>query len=281
MIRLNRSDAPAKLREFQERELARVRDLRATRQAPLTREELGDAYRIARPALYQVQSGKCCFCEWAEQSTGNPVEHFRPKIEADRRPGSTAREGYWWLAWSWDNLLFTCETCNGAKFKGVRFPLAEGSVALEPEQQPPGGEQPLLLDPYAEEPGEYIEFIPDQTGTWLPRPRRDRPEGHAKRGETTISVLGLARRQELMVHRQTHVDKFVMPRVEDIREAIATGNSEIVLRQWNRVMDSLFAARVPFHALSRDVLMHHIDEPTRTAWGLRFPAALELSVRVA
>lgn len=51
-----------------------------------------------REALKKIYKGKCAFCEQKEELTH--VEHFRPK------------KIYYWLAYSWDNLLMACPTCN-------------------------------------------------------------------------------------------------------------------------------------------------------------------------
>lgn len=54
-----------------------------------------------RDALSIIYKGKCAFCEQKEELTH--VEHFRPK------------DTYYWLAFSWDNLLMSCPTCNTHK----------------------------------------------------------------------------------------------------------------------------------------------------------------------
>lgn len=64
-----------------------------------------------KKALNDIYHGKCAFCETRSESM--QVEHFRPK-----------RGGYYWLAYSWDNLLLSCPTCNTNK--SDEFPLAEG-----------------------------------------------------------------------------------------------------------------------------------------------------------
>lgn len=66
-----------------------------------------------RDALRDIYNGKCAYCElWVEQSH---VEHYRPK------------KIYYWLAYSWDNLILSCATCN--QHKGVNFNL-NGTVAV-------------------------------------------------------------------------------------------------------------------------------------------------------
>ena len=54
-----------------------------------------------KKALEELYHNKCAFCETNVERWD--VEHFRPKSL------------YPWLAFSWDNLLLACPTCNGNK----------------------------------------------------------------------------------------------------------------------------------------------------------------------
>ena len=72
--------------------------------------------------LKKLYRGKCAFCEQCIEQF--QVEHFRPK--------ST----YYWLAYSWDNLLAVCPTCNLTKrdyfeVANQRMSLADTKGALE------------------------------------------------------------------------------------------------------------------------------------------------------
>jgi uncharacterized protein (TIGR02646 family) len=72
--------------------------------------------RYKRPdikkALKDLYKEKCAFCEQRVES--RHVEHYRPK------------KTYYWLAFSWDNLLVACPTCN--EFKGTHFAI-NGALA--------------------------------------------------------------------------------------------------------------------------------------------------------
>ena len=50
--------------------------------------------------LKQIYNKKCCYCE---SKYANTIEHYRPKVK------------YYWLVYSWDNLLLACETCNSSR----------------------------------------------------------------------------------------------------------------------------------------------------------------------
>lgn len=64
-----------------------------------------------RTALMDFSHNKCCFCEQiltiatsgSHRGDDFSREHFRAKSK------------YWWLAYSWDNLLSACKVCNGSK----------------------------------------------------------------------------------------------------------------------------------------------------------------------
>ncbi|HMY18924.1 MAG TPA: hypothetical protein PKA58_21505, partial [Polyangium sp.] len=81
--------------------------------------------------------------EGADEHLELADEHYRPKAEADRRPGSHETHGYHWLAFTWSNLYFSCPDCNRS-YKRTRFPLEHGSIALKTRKRPPGQEIPLL-----------------------------------------------------------------------------------------------------------------------------------------
>ena len=83
---------------------------------------------VVRKELKEVYNGKCAYCEQRvklpkknqSKAFGNDltIEHYRPKTQ------------YWWLAYSWDNLLPVCYDCNhtkgddfelnGTKIKNIR-----------------------------------------------------------------------------------------------------------------------------------------------------------------
>lgn len=75
-------------------------------------EGYSDRYKLddIRDALIAIYKHKCAYCE--QKMERYNVEHYRPK------------KIYYWLAFSWDNLIMACPTCNG--FKGLHFELGPG-----------------------------------------------------------------------------------------------------------------------------------------------------------
>lgn len=63
-----------------------------------------------KDALKQHYQNKCAYCEQYVERWD--VEHYRPK------------KIYYWLAYSWDNLLLACPTCN-QNYKGDHFKISQ------------------------------------------------------------------------------------------------------------------------------------------------------------
>ena len=134
--------------------------------------------------LLRAQHQKCCYCESKLLATGyGVVEHFRPKGSVRQDDKSTVEKtGYYWLAYAWSNLLVSCERCNSSH-KGIRFPLRNPGRKARNHHDEIGNEEPMLVDPGAEDPRDHIQF------------RGDAPVWRTPRGKVTIHVLGLDRPQ--------------------------------------------------------------------------------------
>ncbi|HYO71847.1 MAG TPA: hypothetical protein VEU33_37795 [Archangium sp.] len=268
MIRVKRGKEPKQLVAIRQRELKRIRAL--LRRTPRADIPIGNTYRVAARSLWRSQKMKCCYCELIEQLDQNDVEHFRPKSRAVRGNAFPDKPGYFWLSWTWKNLLFACGPCN-RQHKGTRFPLARGSKPLQPWRQPPGKEQPLLLDPATEDPLLHLRFEPYmERGKqyWRPNPRHG-----SQRGFETIQVLGLDRQGLIDLYRK-HVDEEVRPKVGKLRQLMRSARSEPkrVRQAWRELTRELLARGRPFTALSYDALDYLVPSSERQSWGLRLPA---------
>jgi len=156
-------------------------------------------YKMAdiKQALYKLYQGKCGFCEQKVEQW--QVEHFRPKSH------------YYWLAYSWDNLLLVCPTCNVHKsnhfeIEGKRAVYAAkdynaiNALALKYDKV----EKPLLVNPEREKPQPMIEFRQD--GTMRSR---------SKRMRYTITLCKLNR-----------------PSITDMRKKILDDFKQNVVSEW-------------------------------------------------
>ena len=78
-----------------------------------------------KDSLKRIYNNKCAYCEKrivknnAENTNEkeNSIEHYRPKSK------------YYWLAFSWDNLLWCCTRCN--TYKSDEFEIVKNKVVYD------------------------------------------------------------------------------------------------------------------------------------------------------
>lgn len=147
--------------------------------------------------LCEFQYGKCCFCERArDPNRESDVEHFRPKLACNNEPAPN-HNGYWWLAYTWENLFFVCSECNST-YKKNFFPLInEGDRAFKKDDDLQK-EKPYLLNPATDDPEHFIIY--DYTSSKVPVPVSSAND-HDGRGKKTIELLGLNHRLDLITGR--------------------------------------------------------------------------------
>jgi uncharacterized protein (TIGR02646 family) len=101
--------------------------------APLKKTKTVAEGKYAQPdvkqALKDMFHNKCGFCECFREYPH--IEHFNPE------------DSYPELCFDWLNLLSACEVCNGAAFKGIKFPLAADGT-------------PLLINPCTDDPNDHL-----------------------------------------------------------------------------------------------------------------------------
>ncbi len=216
MITIRRGAEPNKLAAVR---VAQLMELRALGREPSSKEI--DGYRVVAEDLWRLQHCKCCYCEARIPMKFNDVEHYRPKGSADRSPGSALTHGYWWLAFTWDNLLFACPSCNRSG-KNDLFPLDHGSVPLNAEDSSPGREIPLLIDPSsATNPVEHIEFVKRAAGpTGSPKQWWARPRNGSAMGSYTISVFRL-NNSEYLELRDLYYKNVIEPQIRALKNTLA------------------------------------------------------------
>ena len=183
-------------------ELARARSFYS--ESPAQRRFEFKVYRHAavKGALNALFHRKCAYCESPLVSAVGDIEQFRPKGGVSE---AKAHPGYWWLASSWGNLLISCQYCNrisraepgeGGHSEAIgkhnRFPLIDERYRAYSPGSDISLEQPLLLDPTVDDPAHHLAFSDD---------------GHVysetERGNATISILGLNRRNLVEQRRRT------------------------------------------------------------------------------
>ena len=158
-------------------------------------------HREVRKALEELFHDKCAYCESGTTAGSWDVDHYRPKGRVAER---SDHPGYYWLAYTWENLYPACTFCNqrrkdaprwddptplDAEGKADQFPLEdEADRAMSPEQDL-HRERPVLLDPCDpnEDPEAHLSY--DSRGQIHPRRADDR------RAQATIRILHLNRRR--------------------------------------------------------------------------------------
>lgn len=140
------------------------------------------------------QHDKCCYCESLFTATSyGDVEHFRPKAGYKQVwEGPLHKPGYYWLAYEWSNLFFSCQICN-QDYKGNYFPLANhGAARANTHHDDIDQEEPLLLNPALDVPQRHLTFV------------KDAIEAIDARGQASIKSYGLDR-SELIKSRADHL----------------------------------------------------------------------------
>ncbi|MEA3353767.1 MAG: retron system putative HNH endonuclease [Campylobacterota bacterium] len=103
--------------------------------------------------LCELYNNKCGYCEKDISDEDKHIEHYRPK------------DIYYWLAYSWDNLLLSCGKCN--KKKGEDFEIARTKVEYNNEpfsdihilgKEYDEKESPKLINPEREDVLDKLSF---------------------------------------------------------------------------------------------------------------------------
>ncbi len=190
-------------------------------------------------ALFRMQHGKCCYCErnLAELTkTEREVEHYFPKSSFKDSAGKIQ----WHLANKWENLLYSCRSCNSNK--DTQLPLNPESGQLE------------IIDPSSDsiDPEEHIDFfVDDFLVVFVER-------NGSKLGRSTIDKLGLSRRYDLYAHfRRTlsEIDQALMGLVNAaMNKNTATINSKV------SELSRATSAHLPFAAFRRRFIERRIQK---------------------
>lgn len=176
------------------------------------------AGKSVKEQLKNEQNAKCAYCERYFNGDFGAVEHFRPKAGYTilyKGKGKLIQPGYYWLAYDWNNLLYSCSECN-TSYKKNWFPLldeAKRDIASKDISE----EEALLINPASEEPGDFIEFHQHIIVA---------KDGNAK-GKTTIDVLKLNGRMDLVERRRKRWEEYEK-RLLALKVAQVVGNGQLL-----------------------------------------------------
>lgn len=156
-----------------------------------------NVYKSAKGQLRIDQHQKCAYCERHLNGDYGHVEHYRPKTEykptLDWEEKNGIHPAYYWLAYDWNNLLCSCSECN-TSYKQVYFPLAD-EKQRDIAHRNISKEEPLIINPAAEDPGAYIAFRKHVAVARI----KDGKE--SRKGRTTIELFKLNDRPLLLQKR--------------------------------------------------------------------------------
>jgi uncharacterized protein (TIGR02646 family) len=196
-----------------------------------------------------IYRGKCAFCEHKAEQLH--VEHFRPK------------KIYYWLAYSWDNLILACPTCN--QYKGINFELNGAKCLFENNEANLRNinnlsatydlsEQPKMVNPEIVDPSNNIIFSKDG--------KIDSLESNLKYTITTCKLdrkyLNDERRKILDTFKNEMQAELVNSKnEEEQRHAVA-----ILVRQFIRLSKDLSNEYIAFrkYSISNDWLKEIVQE---------------------
>lgn len=125
--------------------------------------------------LQELSKGKCWYSEAKDVMSDRDVDHFRPKNEAKNLDDIT-REGYWWLAYDYENYRFSSMYSNQKRYdkfdkakevggKSSYFPLFPDSFVASTKNRIVD-EDIMLLDPIDEDDPCLLTF--DDAGVAIP-----------------------------------------------------------------------------------------------------------------
>ncbi|MDW3681610.1 hypothetical protein RA280_07585 [Cupriavidus sp. CV2] len=199
-------------------------------------------HRTVKNALKAAQHDKCAYCEaiFSGNASGD-VEHFRPKAFSQQSKGSAKLyPGYYWLAYEWSNLLYTCELCNRPVKRNL-FPLQAPNTRARRSADDLAAETPLLIDPAGPaDPREHIRF------------RNNKPYGITEQGRETVTTMGLDRSQ-LDDARLRHIRVVeYLRKIADL-EAVDPQVTEVI-QEARTQLALLVKPEAPFSSMTQDLL---------------------------
>ena len=204
MIRIKRGEIPkgTALDERREEELSTIRRLASSGNLKSKHFKKIWSGKVKK-FLYESQHGKCCYCERKKDKEEADVEHFRPKAKVEE---AEDHPGYWWLAYSWENLLIACKRCN-QKYKKSKFPLKDESKRAYTEKSDSDEEEPILINPLKEDPDLFIDYD-FSAETDFSEEFMVKAVGKCERGKKTVDELTGINDEDIMLERADKLEYY-------------------------------------------------------------------------
>lgn len=210
-----------------------------------------------RDILNKYYHGKCAYCE---QTCKAEIEHYRPKkgVTEDK-----THDGYYWLCYTWSNLVPSCRYCNTEGGKGNKFPIINftervkspsfnssklDQTKCQANSSPLIDEHPFLIHPEVDrDPEKYLSFRISDDKTGMTIVGIDK-EG---RGAKTIEICNL-NRKDLRQNRLEAVSYHMKQKINLIFDL----NASRILPD-NVLGDALIEVYKELEKESKDELLTH------------------------
>jgi hypothetical protein len=248
--------------------------LEATRNNNLKFTSKNSYWKNAKKQLKKEANEKCAYCEAATAVVAHgDVEHFRPKSI------------YWWLAYCYDNYLFSCQICNQS-YKGDSFPIFGILMQLTPPLPAPFpnnltnddlskiaamfapdplndaegypmtnfrqaalNEEAGLVDPYLEDPEPYFKWEADSVLKEVSIKAQDNTTRAKRAYEAVDKYYGLNREELKRLRWKTYE---ILETMKDALLEFESQGTNVALR--NQIKDQIkkmMAASSPFAGMAR------------------------------
>lgn len=156
--------------------------------------------RDVRGALFAMQGWVCAYCQRDLDGDGGDVDHFRPKNGGLH----VGHDGYWWLAYRFDNYLLACRRCN-EHVKREQFPVRGTARAEHTHEDAEAHEHRLLLEPTREGDSVEVCFVVDVVDDLCPVRARLRDERDRDACERVEETERLFRLNDDVDHRRPRI----------------------------------------------------------------------------
>lgn len=210
-----------------------------------------------KKALEKLFFDKCVYCETSILTSEWDVEHYRPKGRVAERPDD--HPGYYWLAYTWENLYPACKFCNQrrkdypryddpvtlpSQGKLDQFPIKNENQRALSSADDVSQEIPFLLDPTNKNDDPETHFTYDIRGQIHPLQDDDRFAAE------TIRICHLKRRRLREARAKIIVRTSELIKV--IIQAREVNNTEVE-QSLNQMLDDFTASKSEYAGAARCV----------------------------
>lgn len=222
----------------------------AARSKALKAKSAQQVWRDYYECLPNYMKAKCWYCEGNDIRSSMPVDHFKPKGAVD---GVAKHEGYWWLAFDWENYRCACEFCNSRRVfaktsggKQNKFPIIDETQRAFKPTDDHHLEEPAILDPFN---------LSDTKSLWFDNDGKSMPNPHStptQKIKVTNSIDIFHLDEIKIVRKRLELRITIEREVKALRKALSEGNNIEIRKQ----KEQLMRRTSPSQAYSRAAIVY-------------------------